>query len=53
VSWLALWAVVFYVSVGSFALVSALVAIGGYREVRELFHALADAERGPKPPDPR
>jgi hypothetical protein len=52
-SWLGLWAVVFYGSVGSFALVSALVAIGGYREVRELFQGLADAERGPKPPDRR
>jgi len=52
-SWLGLWAVVFYVSVASFALVSALVAIGGYREVRELFQAFADAERGRKPPDPR
>jgi len=40
-SWLVLWAIVFYASVGSFALVSALVAIGGFREVRELFHAYA------------
>jgi len=40
-SWLVLWAIVFYASVGSFALVSALVAIGGFREVRELFQAYA------------
>ena len=40
-SWLTLWAIVFYASVGSFALVSALVAVGGFREVRELFQAYA------------
>jgi len=40
-SWLVLWAIVFYASVGSFALVSALVAVGGFREVRELFQAYA------------
>ena len=47
-SWLVLWAIVFYASVGSFALVSALVAIGGYREVRELFQALAEKTRDPE-----
>jgi len=47
-SWLILWAIVFYVSVASFALVSALVAIGGFREVRELFQALAEKMRGPQ-----
>jgi hypothetical protein len=47
-SWLILWAIVFYVSVGSFALVSALVAIGGFREVRELFQALAEKMRDPQ-----
>ena len=47
-SWIILWAIVFYVSVGSFALVSALVAIGGFREVRELFRALAERTRGPQ-----
>lgn len=47
-SWLILWAIVFYVSVGSFALVSALVAIGGYGEVRELFQRLAEKMRDPK-----
>jgi hypothetical protein len=45
-SWLTLWAIVFYVSVASFALVSALVAIFGYREVRELFASLAERKRG-------
>jgi hypothetical protein len=50
-SWLTLWAVVFYAAVGSFALVSVLVTVGGFREVRELFQAFA--ERGPKPRDPR
>ena len=44
-SWLTLWALVFWASVGSFALVSVLVAFGGYREVRDLFRGLADAER--------
>ena len=44
-SWLTLWALVFWVSVASFALVSGLVALGGYREVRDLFRALAGAER--------
>ena len=44
-SWLTLWALVFWVSVASFALVSALVALGGFREVQELFRAFADAER--------
>jgi hypothetical protein len=44
-SWLILWAIVFYASVGSFALVSALVAIGGFREVRELFQAFAAKTR--------
>jgi hypothetical protein len=44
-SWLILWAMVFYVSVGSFALVSALVAIGGFREVRELFQSLEAKDR--------
>ena len=44
-SWLILWAIVFYASVGSFALVSALVAIGGLREVRELFQAFAAKTR--------
>ena len=47
-SWLVLWAIVFYASVSSFALVSALVAIGGYREVRELFQALAEKTRDPE-----
>jgi hypothetical protein len=45
-SWLTLWAIVFYVSVASFALVSALVAIFGHGEVRELFTALAEKNRG-------
>jgi hypothetical protein len=44
-SWLILWAIVFYVAVGSFALVSALVAFGGFREVRELFQTLAEKMR--------
>lgn len=44
-SWLTLWALVFWISVASFALVSALVAFGGFREVRALFRAFADAER--------
>jgi hypothetical protein len=44
-SWLTLWAAVFWISVASFAIVSALVTIGGFREVRELFRALAEAER--------
>jgi hypothetical protein len=46
-SWLTLWAIVFYGSVASFALVSALVAIFGYREVRELFQQLAEKRREP------
>jgi len=46
-SWLTLWAIVFYGSVASFALVSALVAIFGYREVRELFQPLAEKRREP------
>ena len=44
-SWLTLWAIVFYASVASFALVSALVAVFGYREVRELFASLATRNR--------
>jgi len=44
-SWLTLWAIVFYASVASFALVSALVAVFGYREVRELFASLAARNR--------
>jgi hypothetical protein len=44
-SWLTLWAVVFYASVGSFALVSALVAVLGFREVRELFRSFAEKPR--------
>ena len=44
-SWRALWALVLWASVASFALVSALVALGGWREVRALFRALDDAER--------
>lgn len=44
-SWLTLWAIVFWGSVASFAIVSALVAFGGLREVRGLFRAFADAER--------
>jgi hypothetical protein len=44
-SWLTLWAIVFYVSVGSFALVSALVAVLGFREVRELFRSFAEKPR--------
>jgi len=43
-SWLTLWAIVFYASVGSFALVSALVAVFGLREVRELFRGFAEKE---------
>lgn len=46
-SWLALWAIVFYASVASFALVSALVAVFGYREVRELFASLDERRREP------
>jgi hypothetical protein len=45
-SWLAFWAIVFWVSVGSFALVSTLVAFGGLREVRALFRELAELSRG-------
>ena len=44
-SWVLLWAIVFYGSVGSFAIVSALVAIGGFREVRELFQSFAAKTR--------
>ena len=47
-SWLTLWAIVFYASVASFALVSALVAVLGYREVRELFSAFAEKTRDPR-----
>jgi hypothetical protein len=47
-SWVILWAIVFYGSVGSFAIVSALVAIGGFREVRELFRAFAAKTREPE-----
>jgi hypothetical protein len=46
-SWLTLWATVFYVSVASFALVSALVAVFGYGEVRELFQQLGEKKREP------
>jgi len=48
VSWLTLWAIVFYASVASFALVSALVAVFGYGEVRELFQDLARKTREPR-----
>lgn len=44
-SWLALWTVVFFVALGSFALVSALVAVRGWGEVRELFEDLEKASR--------
>ena len=47
-SWLMLWAIVFYASVASFALVSALVAVLGFREVRELFRGFAEKARGPR-----
>ena len=51
-SWLTLWAIVFYAAVASFALVSALVAVFGYGEVRELFQDLAAKNRGGQPPLP-
>lgn len=39
-SWLALWTAVFFVALGAFTLVSALVAVRGWAEVRELFEEL-------------
>jgi hypothetical protein len=46
-SWLGLWTAVFFAALGAFAVVSALVAVRGWGEVRALFEEL-DASRRPR-----
>ena len=43
-SWLALWTLVFFVTLATFAVISALIAIKGVDEIRELFAEL-EAQR--------
>jgi hypothetical protein len=43
-SWLALWTLVFFVTLAAFAVISALIAIKGVDEIRELFSEL-EAQR--------
>ena len=43
-TWLALWTIVFFGALGAFVYVSALVAVRGWAEVRELFQELEAAE---------
>ena len=38
-SWLHLWTIVFFGAFGAFVVISALVAVRGYGEVRALFQA--------------
>lgn len=40
-SWMALWTLVFFVTLATFAVISALIAIKGVDEIRELFAELA------------
>jgi hypothetical protein len=39
-SWLAFWTLVFFVTFAAFAIISALIAIKGTGEIRELFAGL-------------
>lgn len=43
-SWMALWTLVFFVTLATFAVISALIAIKGVDEIKELFREL-DASR--------
>jgi hypothetical protein len=43
-TWLVLWTVVFFGALGAFLLVSALVTVRGWAEVRALFQELEAAE---------
>ena len=56
-TWLALWTIVFFGALGAFVYVSALVAVRGWAEVRELFQELeaaeASRERATEPPSER
>jgi hypothetical protein len=44
-SWSAFWALVFYTSAGSAALVSLLIAVNGVSEIRELLAMLRNEKR--------
>lgn len=44
-SWIHLWTIVFFGAFGAFVLISTLVAVRGFAEVRALF-------QGPRPPPP-
>ncbi len=39
-SWMALWTLVFFVTLATFAVISALIAIKGIDEIKELFREL-------------
>lgn len=39
-SWMALWTLVFFVTLATFAVISALIAVKGVDEIRELFAEL-------------
>jgi hypothetical protein len=44
-SWLAWWTLVFFATLAAFAVISALIAIRGIGEIRELFSGLEARER--------
>ena len=44
-SWINLWAVVFFGALAAFAIISALIAVRGVGEIRELFAHLAAGRR--------
>ncbi len=48
-SWALFWLVAFAVALGSFALISLLIAVRGVAEIRELFTALDEERRRGKP----
>jgi hypothetical protein len=49
-TWLALWTAVFFAALAAFTIVSALVAVRGWGEVRELFTDLEAAALLAAPP---
>lgn len=50
-TWLGLWTAVFFGALAAFAIVSALVAVRGWGEVRELFTDLEAAAVPAAPPE--
>ena len=42
--WQQFWTIVFFVSVGIFAVVAVVVAIGGFRDVKDMLNALRKSD---------